>query len=108
MALQTLITTRYGIETNYHKVLETEICWHTRTATLIIGSFLNKTARIDGYDAIINDTVTISDGTYKGEGIFASSLVENPLFPFDYQRNVVEDAYLFLKSLSIFQNAIDV
>ncbi len=95
MALQKLITTKFGVSAEYHKVIETRIDWHNKTAMIRVGLFATEEARRTGCSPIrmsLYPRLGEDDGT----------------FPFEIDSPVLASAYAYLKTLDDFVDAIDV
>ena len=93
MALQKQVTTKYGVPAEYHKVIDTSINWHNKTATIRVGSFATEEARRSGCSPI-------GMRVYMPENSDGST--------FEVNEPVQAQAYAYLKTLNDFADTIDV
>ncbi len=91
MALIKSNPTPYGIPAEYHKIMEIRINWHANDASVLVGTFVNKEARMNNANCVI------------------ARLYEFPTrnFPFNMDHNNVDEAYLALKQHPDFTDAED-
>lgn len=94
MALQKQVKTKYGVSAEYHKIIETQINWHNKTAMIRVGVFTTEDARRAGCSPI-------------GMRIYTPSDDNGDAFPFNAEDTVPASAYAYLKTLDDFAGAID-
>jgi len=85
-----------GEVVEYHKITVTNIDWHRKNAVISVASFIDKEIRDAGKSSVITKLFEFRE--------------RKPLikFPFDLERNVVEDAYKEIKRLPEWKDAVDV
>jgi hypothetical protein len=93
MALKLIKNTQYGIDVEYHKILEININWYNKIATIKVGGFINQELRISGSLPII------MVGDKPTDKIFENN------FPFSIDGNNLREAYEYLKTLPEFEGA---
>lgn len=95
MALQKTITTDFGIDATYHKIAQLNINPHERQSHIEMLSFTDQQARIDGHQPLRSFIYDWIGDEYPYSTDEASS-------------NFIEQAYIKIKTLPEWEEALDI
>ena len=93
MALQISKPTEFSdnINITYWKIISLNIDWHNRSGVAVIGGFLSMEDRI---------------ALKKPVSYYHQHFIDS--FPFDADRNTLQDAYNYIKTLPDWQGSLDI
>jgi len=81
MAIKLVKQTPYGISVEYWKIICTDINWHNKLAKISLIGYIDETARLTGKHSLSSEVFT-----FEGDN-----------FPFLFEKNIVETAYIKIK-----------
>ena len=103
MALVKEMTTPYGVNTTYHRIIALNIDWLEKKALVTVGSYAGYELREQDYTPLWTTKYTIANSSFSLP--FGTDYI--PGFDFTPAGNLMEEAYIMLKKSENFRDAVD-